>query len=216
MKKLMILHLLSKENSKIFRHFKIRSFFWIQKVFANIQFHLEYLKKLPISKRITGEWTRDTAGGCANYRETTNKNPIHLIQIDRPTEFIVELRAPKEYSGNFQNFAQAALTLINLLIPLTCLKKQFWKCKSRNSCNRRVRKSSVRFGFVSSRLYACPRNPSTWKICFQSFNILSRKNWEIFFRFQLFKSCNISLKYSFQKNSSINHKCKITRENCCS
>jgi len=76
--------------------------FWIHKVFANIQFHLEYLKKLPISKRITGEWTRDTAGGCANYRETTNKNPIHLIQVDRPTEFIVELRAPKEYSGNFQ------------------------------------------------------------------------------------------------------------------
>ena len=71
-------------------------------MFANIQFHLEYLKKLPISKRITGEWTRDTAGGCANYRETTNKNPIHLIQVDRPTEFIVELRAPKEYSGNFQ------------------------------------------------------------------------------------------------------------------
>ena len=74
-------------------------------MFANIQFHLEYLKKLPISKRITGEWTRDTAGGCANYRETTNKNPIHLIQIDRPTDYIVELRAPKEYSGSFQNFS---------------------------------------------------------------------------------------------------------------
>ena len=73
-----------------------------EQVFANIQFHLEYLKKLPVSKRITGEWTRDTAGGCANYRDTTNKNPIHLIQIDRPTEYIAELRAPKEYSGNFQ------------------------------------------------------------------------------------------------------------------
>ena len=104
-----------KENSKIFRHFEIRSFFWIQKVFANIQFHLEYLKKLPISKRITGEWTRDTAGGCANYRETTNKNPIHLIQIDRPTEFIVELRAPKEYSGNFRNFAKVALTHLRVV-----------------------------------------------------------------------------------------------------
>ena len=76
---------------------------------------MEYLKKLPSSKRITGEWTRDTAGGCANYRETTNKNPIHLIQIDRPTEFIVELRAPKEYSGNFRNLAQVALTHLRVV-----------------------------------------------------------------------------------------------------
>ena len=106
----MISHLPSKENSKTsFTPFELTHGSESEKVFANIQFHLEYLKKLPISKRITGEWTRDTAGGCANYRDTTNKNPIHLIQIDRPTEYIAELRAPKEYSGNFQILIQNTL-----------------------------------------------------------------------------------------------------------
>ena len=34
------------------------------------------LKKLPISKRVTGEWTRDTAGGCANYGGTLLYNKM--------------------------------------------------------------------------------------------------------------------------------------------
>ena len=76
--------------------------------------------------------------------------------------------------------------------------------QSCNTYNRRIRKGSVRFRIISARLYTCSGNLATWKIRFQSFNILSRKNWKIFFRFQLFKFCNISLNNISLENSSIN------------
>ena len=83
--------------------------------------------------------------------------------------------------------------------------------KSCNSCNRWIWKSSVRFGVISPRLYTCPRDLAARKIRFQSFNILSRKNWQIFFRFQLFKFSNVSIKYISFENSSINQRQNPTK-----
>ncbi|CAK8678024.1 unnamed protein product [Clavelina lepadiformis] len=56
-------------------------------------------------KRIKGEWTKDTAGGCANNKTTYGLNPIYQVHVEgigsEKCELLVELRAPKEYSNGF-------------------------------------------------------------------------------------------------------------------
>ena len=48
--------------------------------------------------QVVGEWKGHTAGGCGNYKETHNNNPVHQLKItnDRTDNMIkIELRGPK-------------------------------------------------------------------------------------------------------------------------
>jgi len=49
-------------------------------------------------QQITGEWKGKTAGGCANYPDTTVLNPTYQIKIDNKNtdnQLLIELRGPK-------------------------------------------------------------------------------------------------------------------------
>ena len=69
-------------------------------VFANVNFNLRPVEKLPHQHKTKGEWTSESAGGCQNNRNTFEKNPLQLIEITTTTFLVAELKAPKEYSGN--------------------------------------------------------------------------------------------------------------------
>jgi calpain-7 len=48
--------------------------------------------------QITGEWKGQSAGGCANYKETYTLNPLYQIKIDNQASdnhIMIELRGPK-------------------------------------------------------------------------------------------------------------------------
>lgn len=78
------------------------------RVYATTEFKLTkvanpYVEKY--EKRITGEWKGKTAGGCANYPETTIFNPTYQLKIDNKStdnHVLVELRGPKTYSVGFE------------------------------------------------------------------------------------------------------------------
>ncbi len=48
--------------------------------------------------QVTGQWKGKTAGGCGNYPETFQFNPIFQLKIDNNSTtnmILVELRGPK-------------------------------------------------------------------------------------------------------------------------
>ncbi|KAL4222516.1 calpain 7 [Mactra antiquata] len=81
------------------------------RVYATCEFSLSkivdpYKKKY--EKRLTGEWKGVTAGGCGNYPNTHNNNPIYQINIDNSNTdnyLLIELFGPKQYSVGFEVIA---------------------------------------------------------------------------------------------------------------
>lgn len=51
-------------------------------------------------KKITGDWNKANAGGCANNRATYGINPIYQLSLpgSEKGQFLFELRAPRDYS----------------------------------------------------------------------------------------------------------------------
>ena len=48
--------------------------------------------------QIVGEWKGASAGGCANNRDTYNKNPLYQVRLDNNStdnHLMIELRGPK-------------------------------------------------------------------------------------------------------------------------
>jgi calpain-7 len=59
------------------------------------------------TEKITnGQWNDQTAGGCANYRDTYNKNPVYQLDvmgpIDTDNQLLVDLKGPKQYNVGFE------------------------------------------------------------------------------------------------------------------
>ncbi|XP_078490553.1 calpain-7-like [Ciona intestinalis] len=56
-----------------------------------------------MNKRIQGEWTAQTAGGCSNNKATYGNNPIYQLNIEGSgqAQLLIQLRAPKSYSNGF-------------------------------------------------------------------------------------------------------------------
>jgi len=50
----------------------------------------------------SGKWTTDTAGGCANNRDTYHKNPVYQFTItganDADNQLLIDLKGPKDYA----------------------------------------------------------------------------------------------------------------------
>jgi len=61
---------------------------------------LKYVEKIT-----NGQWTTETAGGCANNRATYSINPVYQLEVNGPREqenmLLIDLKGPKEYSVGF-------------------------------------------------------------------------------------------------------------------
>ncbi|XP_068424931.1 calpain-7 [Clinocottus analis] len=54
------------------------------------------------TKRVNGQWKGPSAGGCGNYKDSYQHNPIYQIQLERPGPLLVELRGSRQYSVGFE------------------------------------------------------------------------------------------------------------------
>lgn len=78
------------------------------RVYSTCEFSLTKIidpYKKQYEKRLTGQWKGVTAGGCGNYPDTHNNNPIYQVKIDNSNTdncLLVELFGPKEYSVGFE------------------------------------------------------------------------------------------------------------------
>ncbi|CAH1789739.1 unnamed protein product [Owenia fusiformis] len=75
-------------------------------------------------KSCSGEWKGKTAGGCGNYRETYQNNPIYQVKIDNTSTancILIELKGPKQYSVGFEVIA---VSCSNPSAPGAFTKKQ--------------------------------------------------------------------------------------------
>jgi len=81
---------------------KSTTIYFTLRVYSTIPFDL---KKIPnpykLTKTITSQWSKETAGGCANYKETHAKNPKFQFTTDTPNQLLIELKAPKEFQVGF-------------------------------------------------------------------------------------------------------------------
>ena len=52
-----------------------------------------------VEKITNGQWTTETAGGCANNRATYSINPIYQLEVNGPREnentLLIDLKGPK-------------------------------------------------------------------------------------------------------------------------
>lgn len=76
------------------------------RVYATAEFALKkIMDPYRFKKRISGNWTKENAGGCANHRDTYNKNPIFQVNLTSQqqgnTQLLIELRGPKTFSVGF-------------------------------------------------------------------------------------------------------------------
>nr|XP_039261066.1 calpain-7-like isoform X1 [Styela clava] len=76
------------------------------RVYATAEFALKkILDPYKFKKRISGNWTKENAGGCANHRDTYNRNPIYQINLNSQQQgnikLLIELRGPKVFSVGF-------------------------------------------------------------------------------------------------------------------
>ena len=65
-------------------------------------------------KKVTGSWKGKTAGGCANYGDTHQHNPIYQVKINnnRTDNMLqIELKGPKQYSVGF------SVTMVSENVP---------------------------------------------------------------------------------------------------
>ena len=53
------------------------------------------------TKTITGEWNRQTAGGCGNNRETYKNNPVFLLSVSKCSEMAIIVKGPRQFSVGF-------------------------------------------------------------------------------------------------------------------
>ncbi|XP_062509577.1 calpain-7-like [Corticium candelabrum] len=83
----------------------LHTIYYTLKVYSSIPFKLDPIRDpYKVKKRMAGEWTQATAGGCPNYPQTHSKNPSIQVNLQGkdPRDVRIELRAPKDYAVGFQ------------------------------------------------------------------------------------------------------------------
>ncbi|XP_048881976.1 calpain-7 [Brienomyrus brachyistius] len=54
------------------------------------------------SKRVNGQWKGISAGGCGNYRDSYQQNPIYQFSLEKSGPILIELRGSRQYSVGFE------------------------------------------------------------------------------------------------------------------
>ncbi|XP_013402737.1 calpain-7-like, partial [Lingula anatina] len=83
-------------------HYTLRVYSTCEFVFSKIMepYNPKY------EKQLTGQWKGRTAGGCGNYPDTHQSNPVYQLKLDTAENYLlIELRGPKQYSVGFEVFA---------------------------------------------------------------------------------------------------------------
>ena len=103
-------HYLSKINVKeggerftlvVSQYEKHKNIRYTLRVYSIADFKFQKIADIYQSKKkLTGEWNKTNAGGCANNRDTYGTNPIYQVHLPgaEKGQFLMELRAPREYS----------------------------------------------------------------------------------------------------------------------
>ena len=73
------------------------------RVYSTLPFTLRKIGNPYTHKQeITGQWTKATAGGCSNNRETHGNNPRYQFKVTgHSTQVMIELKGPKQYQIGF-------------------------------------------------------------------------------------------------------------------
>lgn len=86
---------------------KYNSIYYTLRTFSTQSFQLDEIKEPYVSKyskRVTGKWTKATAGGCSNYQESYMRNPVYQITLSNSSAnncLKIELKGPQQYSVGF-------------------------------------------------------------------------------------------------------------------
>ncbi|XP_023694824.1 calpain-7 [Paramormyrops kingsleyae] len=54
------------------------------------------------SKRVNGQWKGINAGGCGNYKDSYQHNPIYQFSLEKSGPMLIELRGSRQYSVGFE------------------------------------------------------------------------------------------------------------------
>lgn len=91
----------------------------------------------------SGQWTRDTAGGCRNHRTSYHLNPVYQLAFngsakEDDNEVMIELRGPKDYAIGLE---MNTVTVVNQSSP------NYFKSKD---------SGTFRSGFIYLRIKSLP------------------------------------------------------------
>ncbi|XP_049872970.1 calpain-7-like [Pectinophora gossypiella] len=79
---------------------KTRTIFYTLRAYATCPFALGKIQPFPYTKKLQGEWSGHTAGGCENHRATYPNNPKFTMTVPdsrTPCHVTIQLLAPKQY-----------------------------------------------------------------------------------------------------------------------
>ncbi|EDV27259.1 uncharacterized protein TRIADDRAFT_37459 [Trichoplax adhaerens] len=95
----------------ISQHEKTNTIYYTLKVYSSTEFRIGEIGNPYIcQKRIVGEWTTQTAGGCSNH-PTFKLNPRFKISfpthVNKKNRILIQLKLPREYYGGFNVQSEA-------------------------------------------------------------------------------------------------------------
>ncbi|CAC5410761.1 CAPN7 [Mytilus coruscus] len=99
---------ISKYTLVISQYEKNNTISYTLRVYSSCEFSLSRITdpyKKEHEKRVSGNWSGPSAGGCGNYRESHSKNPIYQLRVDgngTDNFVLIELLGPKQYSVGFE------------------------------------------------------------------------------------------------------------------
>jgi len=90
----------SKYNLVISQYEKHNTIYYTLKVFSTVEFKLgPVIDPYTSKKRLTGHWTKATAGGCANHASYLSNPKFDLeILADGPCSLLIKVEASKQYA----------------------------------------------------------------------------------------------------------------------
>lgn len=86
---------------------KSQTIYYTLRAYASCPFTLSNIKNVFKYKQEikNGEWTNETAGGCANNPQTYHKNPIYQVSLNSSSDdnhLLIDLKGPKQYYVGFE------------------------------------------------------------------------------------------------------------------
>lgn len=85
---------------------KSTTIYYTIRAYSTCKFSLTKIKDVYDRKEsLTGEWNRETAGGCANNRDTFQNNPVYQLKVEgssaETNQILIDLKGPKQFAVGF-------------------------------------------------------------------------------------------------------------------